>query len=143
MEGCYAYKNEKMSIEHSAPYFDIVDENAEAIAYFEDGKCAVSSVMRDGYSSVLAASPNIPSSLLRDMARAAGAFVYSEEKRVYVYANTATVGVYNATDSDAVISVREDGVYKDLIEGGEYVASCGKLTLPTKPIRAYLLRKGT
>ena len=47
-----------------------------------------------------------------------------------------------ATDSDALVFVREDGRYIDLIEGGEYLAEGGRLILPLKPIRAYLLIKG-
>ena len=141
--GEIVYKNERTDTRHLAPYFDITDEHREAIAEFEDGACAVASVMLEGYRSVYAACPNIPSSLLRDIAKQAGAFVYSESDKVYAYLNSAAIGVYNATDRDAVISVKEDGVYRDLIEGGEYVAKGGRLTLPLKSIRACLLKKGT
>ncbi|MBQ8374033.1 MAG: hypothetical protein IJX98_00470 [Clostridia bacterium] len=85
------------------------------------------------------ATCNLPSALLREIARISGAFVYSENERVYVYPNSASIGVYNASEENAIISVREDGIYEDLIEGGIYESKNGVLNLPKKEINAFLL----
>ena len=60
---------------------------------------------------------------------------------MYTYPTEAFVGVYNATAGDATVYLPEDGVYRDLIENGTYECQNGKLCLPPKPIRAYLLVK--
>ena len=89
------------------------------------------------YSSL----PTLPSVLLREIARLAGAFIYSENSGVYVYPNSRTIGVYNATDSDAEIHLPHSGTYRDFIGGGVYNGENGTLLLPRKSIRAYLLVK--
>ena len=123
------------------PYFSVRDEAVVPLAYFEDGAVAAACRDTDGYRSVYAAGCNIPSGLLRAVAADAGVFVYSHHDRVYVYPNSAAVGVYNATDADAVVCLPEDGGYRDLIEGGQYQCENGSVRLPLKPIRAYLLIK--
>ena len=77
--------------------------------------------------------------MLRDIIRNCGIFLYSDTPLVYTYVNADAIGVYNATEGEARIAVREDGVYKDMIEGGTYESKNGLLVLPKKPIRAYLL----
>ena len=125
----------------SAPYFAIDDEDATPIAHFEDGAIAVAERIIDGYRSVYTATCNLPSVLLRKIARSAGAFVYSEYDRIYVYPNSSSVGVYNAMDGESIVALREDGDYRDLIGGQIYRCLNGKICLPPKPIRAYLLVK--
>ena len=78
---------------------------------------------------------------LRKLAEDAGAFVHSKIARVYTYPTDSFLGVYNATEADATVYLPEDGVYRDLIENGVYECRNGKLCLPRKPIRAYLLVK--
>jgi hypothetical protein len=126
-----------------APYFNVDDPNATPLAYFENGTVAVAYRELEGYCSVYASTCNLPSALLRQIATDAGAFVYSDNNRVYVYPNSASVGVYNATDEDAIIHLPEDGVYIDMIEGGRYTCKDGNLYLAKKSIRSYLLIKET
>ncbi|HBF15555.1 MAG TPA: hypothetical protein DDW30_07765 [Clostridiales bacterium] len=137
--GGLVYGGETYSYKTDAPYFAISDRDAVPLAYFEDGSVAVAYTRKAGYLSVYSALPTLPSALLREIARLAGAFIYSERDGVYVYPNTRTIGVYNATDSAAEITLPHAGVYRDLIEGGVYNGESGKLTLPRKPLRAYLL----
>ncbi|MBO5052162.1 MAG: hypothetical protein J6D31_08205 [Clostridia bacterium] len=124
-----------------APYFNIEDSHATPLAYFENGAVAVAYRELEGYRSVYASTCNLPAGLLRQIAADAGAFVYSDNDRVYVYPNSASVGVYNATDGDTVIHLPEDGVYMDMIEGRRYTCKDGNLHLAQKPIRSYLLIK--
>ena len=120
-----------------APYFSASDKDAAPLARFEDGTVAVAQRGK----SIYAATPNLPSALLRTVAEQAGAFVYSRDALVYTYPTEAFVGVYNATAGDATVYLPEDGVYHDLIENKCYNCLQGKLRLPLKPIRAYLLVK--
>lgn len=130
----YPYKTD-------APFFAIADHDAEPLSYFEDGSVAVAYTRKSGYLSVYSALPTLPSVLLREIARLAGAFIYSENSGVYVYPNARTIGVYNATDSDAEIHLPHSGTYHDFIGGGVYNGENGTLLLPRKSIRAYLLAK--
>ena len=70
-----------------------------------------------------------------------GAFVYSSSNNVYVYANSSSIGVYNASEQKAVIKLRQNGIYKDLICGDTYVCENNTLNLPKKDINAFLLIK--
>lgn len=139
--GGILYENCVMDTGLAQPYFSVEEEAAVPMAWFEDGTVAVAYRDTDGYRSVYAAACNIPSGLLRRIAADAGVFVYSNHDRVYVYPNSTAVGVYNATDANAVIHLPQDGRYRDLIEGGHYECKNGIAVLPLKPIRAYLLIK--
>jgi len=139
--GGIVYHENVTKYDIAAPYFAIDDPNAHPIAFFEDGTVAVAERCVEGYRSVYAATCNLPSALLRDIAAKAGVFVYSRNSRVYAYPNSATVGVYNATEEEAIISLPEDGRYRDLIENESFSCENGTLSLPPKPIRAYLLVK--
>ena len=68
-------------------------------------------------------------------------FIYSKSSKVYTYANTSFVGVYNATEEDAVINLPACGVYLDLISGQEFICEGGELTLPKRDLRVYLLKR--
>lgn len=137
--GGIVYEDQVIDYGLNAPYFSVEDPSAAVLAHFENGAVAVASRTQQGYRSVYAATCNLPSGLLRTIAADAGAFVYSDDSSVYVYPNSASIGVYNATEEDAMIRLPEDGVYKDMIEGGRYLCKDGKMQLEKKPIRAYLL----
>lgn len=139
--GGIVYENVAASYDFVAPYFSVMDESATPLACFEDGTVAVASRKAGNGQSIYVATPNLPSALLRTVAEQAGAFVYSRDALVYTYPTEAFVGVYNATAGDATVYLPEDGVYRDLIENKCYNCLQGKLRLPLKPIRAYLLVK--
>ncbi len=122
----------------AAPYFSVCDSSAEPLAYFEDG--SVAAARKDG--NVYVATCNLPSGLLRKVLEDAGVFVYSQNELVYTYANSAAVGVYNASDADAVIYLPEDGTYKDLISGQDFGCVNGQLHIPKGELNAFLLTKG-
>ncbi|MBE5751323.1 MAG: hypothetical protein E7357_02820 [Clostridiales bacterium] len=123
------------------PYFSIADEHATPLAYYQDGTVAAAYKRIDGCISVYVSTCNLPSDLLREIVRLAGCFIYSESPRVYVYPNSASIGVYNASETEATISVQQDGTYEDLIENVRYTSKDGKLTLPKKEMNAFLLIK--
>ena len=123
------------------PYFSVEDPEAVSLAWFEDGSVAAAWKEMGYGTSVYLATCNIPTELLRAVAKMAGVFVYSENNLVYTYPNSQVLGVYNATEEVAVVRVKEDGTYQDLICGGIYHSRNGQLQLPRKDIRAYLLIK--
>lgn len=124
-----------------APYFSIDDADANILAYFEDGTTAAAYKDIDGYRDVCVCTCNLPSSLLRDIAKLAGVHVYSDRNNVYVYANSASIGVYNASEDNAEVRLKEDGEYLDLIGGERYLCKQGILSLPKQAMNAYLLIK--
>lgn len=137
--GDLLYGGTKTCYTHAAPYFAIKKEGASSYAFFEDGAVAVAKADRG--RSVYAAETLIPSSLLRQIAEECGCFLYSRNPRVYTYANSGAIGVYNATDGTAEVFVKENGIYKDVITDEYFTAEEGRLLLPLRDMRAYLLIK--
>ena len=123
----------------AAPYFSVADEKAVPIGFFEDGAVAVAGNADETvfYSAV----PYLPSSVLGGILDRKGIFRYSRNPHVYTYVNAGAVGVYNATQEDATVFVPEDGTYTDKLTGSEFCATGGKLLLPFRDFRAYLLVK--
>lgn len=136
--GALRYGETSVDYGLAAPCFCVEDQEAQPLAYFEDGTVAAA---KKG-NNVYVATCNLPSELLRDILEAAGVFIYSHSKSVYTYANTAAIGVYNAGDSDAQIQVSEQGFYQDLLTGELFECQSGKLILPKRELNAYLLTKG-
>ena len=139
--GGILHENGATSYDLVAPYFSVMDENATPLAHFEDGTVAIASKKAGNGQSVYVATPNLPSALLRHIAEQSGAFIYSRTARVYTYPTDSFLGVYNATEAEATVYLPQDGTYLDLIENKRYECLKGKLRLPSKPIRAYLLVK--
>ena len=139
--GAISFNDNLYNFKLAAPYFAVEDNAACPLAYFEDGTVAVAYKELKDFRSVYVATCNLPADLLRQIVMLAGVFVYSDNKYVYVYPNSASIGVYNATAEDAIISLKEDGTYKDLLCGRIFECKDGKLTLPVSEINAFLLVK--
>ena len=133
--GSICYGDALYSYQTAAPYFSVSDDDATPLAYFDDGEIAVARKGNAFYCSTC----NIPATLLREVARLSGVFIYSEENKLYVYPNSTTVGVYNATGKTVQISVPSDGVYVDMISGVELISNEGEITIQNKSINAHLL----
>ena len=133
--GNICYRGKSYSYPTPEPYFSVSDDEATPLAQFDNGEVAVASKGNSFYSSTC----NIPADLLREVARLSDVFIYSEENKLYVYPNSTTIGVYNATGTAAQISVPSDGVYVDLISGEKFISDKGKITIPTESINAHLL----
>ena len=133
--------NGQTGIETAAPYFTITDPDATVYARFENGTAGVAGVVMHGYRSIYAATYHIPGALLRTLLQESGIFLYSEWDRVYTYVNAAFVGVYNATDADAVVHMPTDGTYVDLLTDKTFSCEKGTLRLPKRGLWAYMLQK--
>lgn len=136
--GSLIYGEETVDYDLAEPYFSVCDEEAKPLAYFEDG--AVAAARKE--NSIYVATCNLPSALLRDILVSSNVFVYSRSSQVYTYVNSTAIGVYNASGSDAVLHLPEDGVYRDLISGQSFLCENGRLCIPNGEINAFLLVKG-
>ena len=139
--GGIVYDEKRFDYPLNAPYFSVCDKEAAPLAFFEDGAVAVAKRELDGFNSVYCSTCNLPSGLLRDILIDSGIFVYSKNSLVYTYVNSHSIGVYNATGKDAEIYLKEDGVYSDLISGGELRCENGTLKIKNREINAFLLIK--
>ena len=135
--GDMIYEGKKYSFPAYAPYLSVEDGEAIPLSRFEDGSIAAAYKGAHAY----AATPNIPSALLREIAKLAGVFIFSDCGRVYTYKNSAMLGVYNSTDADATLRVKEDGKYTDLLTEQTFIAEGGMLKLPVRELRAFMLVK--
>lgn len=137
--GRLLYKKECVDYPLAAPYFSVFDNTVNILSCFENGTVAAAWKEIEGYKSVYVATCNLPAELLRDIAKIAGVFVYSDVNKVYVYPNSNSIGVYNGTDQDANIHVPQSGIYRDLICGEMYKTENNLLNLYKRDMRAFLL----
>lgn len=125
----------------AAPYFHVTDTDATPLAYHEDGTVAAACKEMADCRHIYCSQCTPSSAFLRDVARDAGVFVYSDHPQVYVFACHAFIGVYNGTEEDMVIRVPDEGDYVDLITGDRYATADGTITLPKRPLRAFMLER--
>ena len=125
----------------NAPYFSVQDESAVPLANFEDESIAVAEKNIGNFKSVYCSTCNLPSELLRNIIDRSGIFVYSRDSRIYTYVNSAMIGAYNATGSDAEIHLHNDGTYTDLISGEKFICKNGIIELKNRDINAFLFVK--
>ena len=135
--GDLIYGTESFSYQTPPPYFSISDKEATPLAYCADGEVAVAKKKNHVYSAYC----NIPSSLLREIARACGVFIYSEDNKLYTYVNSEVIGVYNATGGDSELSVNTDGEYLDLLSGEAFISTNKKIVIKNQAINAHILVK--
>lgn len=139
--GNLCWGQEHLSFDIAQPYFCIDDPRTAALAHYEDGAVAVAYRDNDAGRCVYAATCNLPSGLLREIAVLAGVHIYSSCDKVYTYINSATVGIYNASGQDAQIQLMQDGIYQDLLRGGRYECKNGCITIPDDSFHGCLLQK--
>lgn len=139
--GGMLYNGRVFNYRLNPPYFSVFGSDAEALALFEDGAVAVAEKNIEGCKSIYCAACNLPSDLLRDILMYSGIFVYSKNRLVYTYINSAGIGVYNASGSNAEIFLNEGGVYIDLISGKEFKCENGMLEIKKSAINAFFLTK--
>lgn len=143
--GDIVYDGRSFALPTGGPYLSIDDSAARPLAYWQDGKVAAAEKQCGGVKNIYFCGMLPPCELLRRIFDESGITSYSDRPDVYVYVNRAFIGVYNATESAAesesnvIIKVGRDGVYHDLISGGEFVSVDGHLSLPRRKLRAYML----
>ncbi len=78
--------------------------DGEVLGSYEDGNGALVRKTLNGYTSVYSALGNLPGKVLKEIARDAGVFIYSDTDDL-VYANSTTVSVCSDHDGEVVINV--------------------------------------
>ncbi len=137
--GALLFGGEAFPCEDQAPYFHVEDAAALPLARYADGSTAVARSTRDGVTQYYAGVYRLPAALLRRIAKECGVFVYSENDRVYTYAGSAFLGVYKPAGECSTVFVPQDGVYTDRLTGQCFAAENGRITLPPRRLRAYML----
>ncbi|MCR5264549.1 MAG: hypothetical protein K6D94_11775 [Clostridiales bacterium] len=115
----------------------VTEDCGEVLAQYEDGAPAA---VRKG-NVILAASGPLPKEMIRQIAKEAGVFFYSEERPVYV--NESLIGVYLEDGRGTSLRVREDGEYEELFGGKTLTAAGGVIEVPFEGSRAALLTRKT
>ena len=73
---------------------------------------------------------NLSFTVLREIARNAGVFLYNEDGAA-VFASWHLVGVYNTSSETTVLCLPENGTYEELFSGKRYVITDHTVSLPT------------
>lgn len=120
-----------------SPYFFINDENAVALAKYDDGRVSLGYKKYGEHISFYSAVGLLDEKTLREICRIAGVHIYSETDPVYV--SNKLIGVYAAKDT--VLNVREDGVYENLFNGEKLTSRDGKLFVPSAEYASKLFMK--
>ncbi len=111
-------------------YDDMFTSNdGEALALFENS--SVPALVRKncgGFVSVYSAVGNIPADVLRDVAREAGVFIYSDTSDI-AYVNSGIISVCSHTDGEVKINMPYDCTLEEQFDSGEIKVSEGKFTL--------------
>lgn len=126
---------------HYEPMFSVKDGSAEKIASFaECGKTGVAVKKEKDYSVYYSALGNIHASLLHRIAKDAGVHLYTD-CNIATFVNSAFFGLYNTKADETIITMPEDGEYKEIFSGNIYTTVDKKITLPTKNQPAQMLIK--
>lgn len=82
------------------------------------------------YHSVFCGSGYVTGDIFRKIAKDAGVHIYHDGNQNTVYVNSSILGVYHREKTDAIISVKENGSYKDVYSGEIYQAENNFIKLP-------------
>jgi hypothetical protein len=104
------------------PIYSVSDGGAKKIADYESGECAVAVKGDRAYSGV----GKLPPALWRRLAKEAGVFIYTE-KNAPVYGDSRFIACQFPENDVDSISVKSDGIYKDMFTGKRYEAKGGVL----------------
>jgi hypothetical protein len=114
-----------------SPLFALADPAAEVWgSYVADGLPALASRRFAGHTSWYSAVGNLPTSLWREIARAAGVHIYSEGTDP-LYINSRLIGVHMQGGQDLLLSLPFDsGQLEELFDGGRLPVTDGRCHLP-------------
>lgn len=135
MNTVYGYKNPK------TPVWYADDAQAQTLGRF--GVSRKPALIRkdfDGYTLYYSAVGNLSHTVLREIAREAGVFLYNEDGAA-VFASHHLYGIYNTSAEETILHLPENGTYEELFGGRIYDGKDGSVTLPTGSEPAQFLLK--
>lgn len=92
------------------------------------------------YKTVFSGIGNLTGTVLREILREAGVFIYAEND-VSIYVNSRLIGVYNSKNEYTEIRVKEDGEYTEIFSGKKVNSQNGIIKLHTGEHPAQMLIK--
>ena len=92
------------------------------------------------YKTVFSGIGNLTGTVLREILREAGVFIYAEND-VSIYVNSRLIRVYNSKNEYTEIRVKEDGEYTELFSGKKIRSKNGIVKLHTGEHPAQMLMK--
>jgi hypothetical protein len=92
----------------------------------------------DGWTSIYSSAPILPAPLLRNIAREAGAHIYSDADDV-IYANDGFVTIYSPQGGTRTISLRKPATVVDALDGSVLATGVSAFSLSMSPNTARLL----
>lgn len=135
------------SLLETTPLFEVRDEAARTYGVYDsNGAPALALKNHMSHTSIYSAVGNLPASLYREIARAAGVHIYYEG-RDPVYINSRLLGIHMQSDSAPTITfpIRKPIRLEELFDGGEMRAANGMCQLPQERgvTKLYLLTDAT
>jgi hypothetical protein len=126
-----------------SPLFEVRDGGAQVLGtYVSNGAPAVAVKKLARHTSVYSAVGNLPATVYREIARAAGVHIYYEG-RDPVYINSRLLGIHMQSDPAPTINFpqRKSFRLEELFDGGEVRVENGACQLPREPgsTKLYLL----
>jgi hypothetical protein len=129
-----------------APLFHVADPEARELGQvvYSQGNCKPGFALKTfpGWTSVYSAAPNVPSSVLRGIARFAGVHIYSDAGDV-LYASRRLLGVHTAAGGQRVIRLPAAvEVVHDLFEDKRIAANAAEFEVSLAPASTSLYYVG-
>jgi hypothetical protein len=120
-----------------APVFHVEDPGARVLGevVYSQGNCRPGFAVKEfgNWRSVYSAAPNLPASVLREIARFAGVHIYSDAGDV-LYANRSLLGLHSVSGGERVIRLpRRAPVVFDVFKGGKVANDTAELRFVLEP----------
>lgn len=122
------YKGEKFGFK--VRYNEMFTSNDGKVMAVYENSDTPAVVKKDcgGFVSVYSALGDMPAALLKDIARDAGVFIYSDTTDL-VYVNSNIISVCSDTDGDVTINMPKDCILSEMFDGGDIEVKNGKFTV--------------
>lgn len=127
----------------AAPTFLIDDPETETLGRYADSRLPALAARKTEHCTVyFSGLGNLSDRMLREIARRAGVFLYTENGEA-VFVNEGFTGVYHTGSEETAVHVREDGIYEEIFSGRLFRAENGTVVLPTgeHPAQMLILKK--
>ena len=116
----YGSNNEFVACDRMLPTYTIIDPSARSIAtYSKSGKVAVASKAMKGYTNVFSGVTQLPSDLLRKLARQAGVHIYNDQNDV-IAAGNGFVALAASSAGNKNLYMPSDCILQDVLTSQKY-----------------------
>jgi hypothetical protein len=106
--------------------------------FADSRKCALAMKDLGNYKVFYSSLGHLSHEVLREVAKEADVHIYTEHGE-FTYIDDCVAGVYNTSAEKTVLTLKEDGEYKELFSGKVYKTENRKVALPTGECPAQML----